>query len=235
MDFSVVIPFYNEEENISFLIQEIIKSCTAVSEEYEIIAVDDGSLDNTFIKLKNEKNESSKLRIISLEKRSGQSAALWAGIHNSTSDIIVMMDGDGQNDPIDIPRMLELIKKNDAVFGWRKKRNDPFIKRISSKIANSVRIFILGVDVHDTGCGLKVIKKHLLLDLFPFKGIHRFFPSLLKMKNTKFIETEVNHRPRKKGKTKYNVTNRVFTAFSDLIAVKWMQKKKICYKVKEIL
>lgn len=235
MQYSVVIPFYNEADNTHGLFGELIPLCRKVSPECEIIAVDDGSIDGTFDSLKEIKADAPEMKIIRLEKRAGQSAALWAGIINSRGKVIITMDGDGQNDPADIPLLLDRIKDCDAVFGWRKDRRDPAVKKISSRVANAVRISFLGNDVHDTGCGLKAFKREVFSDMFPFSGMHRFFPSLLKMKGIPFAEVEVHHRPRIKGKTKYSVGNRLFKAFRDLLAVRWMKKNTISYTIKEVL
>ncbi|MBN1521987.1 MAG: glycosyltransferase family 2 protein [Candidatus Aureabacteria bacterium] len=234
MDYSIVIPFYNEEDNVFELLDELVKTLHDASLDAEIIAVDDGSTDQTLKSLQDVKTRFPSVRIICMEKRSGQSAALWAGIQNARGTVIITMDGDRQNDPSDIPRMTALMKDHDAVFGWRKNRKDPLGKRLSSCLANGIRTLFLGKDVHDTGCGLKVMKKEFLEDIFPFNGMHRFFPSLLRMKKARFTECAVNHRQRQKGKTKYSALNRVFTAFCDLLAVKWMQKKRLQYSIKEI-
>ncbi len=235
MKYSIIIPFHNEEENVEALIDELEGVLSSKSIEAEIIAVDDASSDKTLEKLKLMKNKYPNIKIISFEKRAGQSAALWAGIKNASTDIVITMDGDMQNDPSDIPKMISLMDKYDAVFGWRKKRNDPIGKRVSSKIGNAFRVLFTGKDIHDTGCGLKAMKKRFFEDVFPFNGIHRFFPAIFKIKGASFTEVEVNHRERKKGKTKYNALNRAFTAFYDLIGVRWIMKKHVNYRIKEIV
>jgi dolichol-phosphate mannosyltransferase len=235
MDYSIVIPFFNEEDSATSLLDEIARVLPKVAGSSEVVAVDDGSSDATPARLKDAKTRVPSLRIVRLESRSGQSAALWAGITSAKGSVVITMDGDGQNDPADIPAMLNALKGHDAVFGWRKDRNDPWIKRISSLIANTLRNLVLGFDVHDTGCGLKVMRKALLEGVYPFKGMHRFFPALARMKNARFTEVPVRHRPRAKGKTKYGTLGRAFSAFPDLLAVRWMKKKKIDFKIKEIL
>ncbi len=235
MSVSVVIPLFNEEPNLIPLYESTKKVLEDLNSSWEIIFVDDGSSDNGPRVLQEIAEKEAAVRILTFEKNAGQTAAFDAGFKNAKGDYIVTMDADLQNDPQDIPNLLELIKKGECelVCGWRHKRNDPFVKRISSKIANSVRNKLSNEDIRDTGCSLKVFKKEALLEIELFNGMHRFFPTLMKMHGFRVQEVKVNHLPRKYGESKYNISNRVFKSFIDLLAVRWMQTHLLRYKIKE--
>jgi glycosyltransferase involved in cell wall biosynthesis len=178
---------------------------------------------------------SKKIKIIDFEKNCGQTAAFDAGFNLSTGEIVITMDADLQNDPKDIPLLLKKTEEYDLVCGWRHKREDSFIKKVSSIVANWVRNKISGESIQDTGCSLKVFRKEVLKHLKLFTGMHRFFPTLAKMEGYRVIEVKVNHRPRIYGKSKYNIHNRIIKSFLDLLAVRWMKNRRLDYKVKEII
>ena len=200
---------------------------------YEILVVDDGSTDGTFDVLKALRKEHPQLRALRFKRNRGQTAAMDAGFRNAAGDIVVTIDADMQNDPADIPKLLDAMADWDAVCGMRLKRRDNFVRRTSSRIANWVRNKLSNDDIRDTGCTLKAYRRECLLRLKLFEGMHRFLPTLLRMEGFRVTEMAVNHRPRLQGKTKYNVWNRVFKSFKDLLAVRWMKRRRIHYEIRE--
>lgn len=234
-DISIVIPVYNEQDSIRPLIAELGEVLNGLDKSYEIIFVDDGSRDRSFELLKEAASQDPQIRVIRFRKNTGQTAAFDAGFRAAQGDIIVTMDADLQNDPHDIPHLLEKIGAFDVVCGWRHKRNDPWIKIISSKIANFVRNKLSKEEIVDTGCSLKAFRKECLQNMKLFNGMHRFLPTLAKMEGFTVTQVKVNHRPRRFGTTKYNIKNRMVRAFADLLAVRWMQKRHLKYEIEEII
>jgi len=220
MKFSVVVPVFNEEKNVAQLHKEILAVMKPLKKPYEIIFVDDGSVDKTYTVLKKLKS----IKIIKLRKNFGQSAALDAGIKNSQGKILITLDGDGQNDPSDIPKLLNKLKKDyDVVCGWRKHRQDPALKKFISAGAAFLRKFLANDSIHDSGCSLRVYKKECFENLDLYGEMHRMLPALLKWCGFKITEVEVNHRARKFGKTKYNY-KRIIKGFLDMIYI-WFWRK----------
>lgn len=234
-DISLVIPVYNEEDNIKPLIAELREVLPALGRSYEIIFVDDGSRDRSFELLKKAASQDQQIRIIRFKKNTGQTAAFDAGFKAAQGDVVVTMDADLQNDPHDIPRLVEKIGESDVVCGWRHQRRDPWIKIVSSKIANFVRNKLSQEEIVDTGCSLKAYKKECLQKLKLFNGMHRFLPTLAKMEGCTVTQVKVNHRPRRFGTTKYTISNRMVRAFTDLLAVRWMKRRHLDYKIEEII
>lgn len=233
LDISVVVPIYNEEETLPLLHEELENCLPALNKSYEIIFVDDGSQDGSREVMLDLKKKNSRLRVLRFAQNCGQTAAFAAGFEAARGAVIVTLDADLQNHPRDIPKLLEKIGAYDVVCGWRKKRNDPWIKRVSSKIANSVRNRLSDEDIPDTGCSLKAFKRECFAPIKLYKGLHRFFPTLMKMEGFRVTVVEVGHHPRKFGKSKYNIRNRVFSSFKDLLAVRWMKKRQLKYKIIE--
>ncbi len=233
LDLSVVVPVYNERENLVFLEEAIENALTKTDLKYEIIFVDDGSVDDSANVILSLRKQNLKIRLIRLASNSGQTAAFGAGFLTATGNCVATLDADLQNDPADIPRLLEKIGEFDVVCGWRFKRKDTWLKRTSSKIANLVRNFVSKDEIEDTGCSLKVFRKECLESLKLFQGMHRFFPTLLKMEGYKVTQVKVAHNARKFGSSHYNIRNRIFTSLVDLLAVRWMQKRKLKYQIKE--
>lgn len=231
---SLIVPFYNEEENVSFVIKEAFDVLKNLNCEFEIIAIDDCSTDNTLEKLLKLKNEIKNLRVLKAKKNGGQSSAVWAGIVNSKGDILITIDGDGQNNPKDIPELLKEIENFDIVLGVRKKRMDSLLKKISSKIANSFRRFVLKDPFKDIGCAFRVFKKGILKNFPPFKSMHRFLPVVLLWQGYKIKEIEIDHRERYKGKSKYGTLKRLKIGLQDLIGMFWLKKRLINYDVEEL-
>jgi glycosyltransferase involved in cell wall biosynthesis len=222
---SIVIPVYNEEENIKELHTKLSDVLPTVTENYEIIFVDDGSSDNSFAHLKELNNEDESVKVIKFRRNFGQSAALSAGFDYSKGDIIITMDGDLQNDPKDIPKLLDALEKEDydVVCGWRFDRADTKLKKLFSKIANGLRRRFTDEDIHDSGCTLRAYKKECIADLELYGEMHRYIPALLLWKGYKIGEVKVSHHERKYGKTKYS-WRRVVKGFLDLIVVTFWQR-----------
>lgn len=224
MDISVVIPVYDEEANVAVLYEELKKVLARLNRKYEIIFVDDGSTDGTFDKLLKLKSKDSNVKILKFRRNFGQTAALDAGFKSAKGDIIISMDADLQNDPADIPKLLDRMKEGfDAVSGWRYKRKDPLSKKLFSKAANIFRKMVTGETIHDSGCTLKAYKKECFNDLNLFGEMHRYIPALLMWKGFKIGEVKVNHRPRTHGKTKYRMS-RIFRGALDLLVVVFWQR-----------
>ena len=231
---SLIIPVYNEEGNLPILLEEIRKAMTAQNRAWEALFVDDGSRDNSLQILRDLAAREPRLRYIAFAENRGQSAAFAAGFQEARGEIFVTLDSDLQNDPADIPRLLDVYgQEYEMVIGWRAKRQDTFVKRISSKIANAIRNRLSRETVKDTGCSLKVLQASLARRLPMFTGMHRFFPTLMKMQGARVAEVKVNHRPRLHGKSKYGVWDRAFSALYDLLAVRWMQSRHFTYRIKE--
>ncbi|MCF6150630.1 MAG: glycosyltransferase family 2 protein [Candidatus Kuenenia sp.] len=228
-DISIIIPLYNEVENIEPLANAIINALKGYV--YEVIIVDDGSTDGSNEKLKELCVNYANFRTIRLKRNAGQTAAMDAGFKRAKGKYVVSMDADLQNDPTDIPKLLEQLKWYDMACGWRLKRNDPLIKRISSKVANYIRNKLSWEDIKDTGCSLKAYRRECLGKIKLFNGMHRFLPTLFKMEGFSVTEIIVSHHPRKYGRSKYGVSNRAVRAFIDLLVIRWMKKRKLCYEV----
>ena len=225
---SVVVPVFNEEANLPVLQAELRAALTGL--EYELVFVDDGSTDQSAAKIE----AASDVRILRFEKNAGQSAALFAGLKAARGAIIVTIDSDLQNHPADIPRLLaEISKGADLVCGYREKRQDGLVKRLTSYIANFVRSRYTRDGVRDTGCTLKAMRRECVTALVPFKGVHRFIPALIKGAGYRIVEIPVNHRPRKFGQSKYGVRNRAVRATIDMFGVRWLLSRRLSYKVRD--
>ena len=218
---SIIIPLYNEEGNVVELHKEIVEVCKENEYTYEIILVDDGSSDETVVLAKT----LSPVRLIQLRRNFGQTAAMDAGIKAAKYPYIITMDGDRQNDPNDIPKLIQHLEENDldVVSGWRKNRKDPFMKRFVSRGANFLRSILVDDGIQDSGCSLKIYKKECFGTVSLYGEMHRFIPALLKIKGFKIGEVVVNHRARTAGVTKYN-WRRTFKGLIDMISV-WFWNK----------
>lgn len=229
-DFSVVIPLYNEAESIPGL-QEEIRAALA-GRRYELILVDDGSTDGTAESVEPGEN----VRLLRFSRNAGQSAALLAGMRQAAAPVIVLLDGDLQNDPADIPKLLEEIARGaDLVCGCRVRRQDSLMKKMTSCVANFVRSRFVGDGVRDTGCTLKALRRECVAALVPFKGVHRFIPALIKSAGFRVVEIPVNHRPRRFGASKYGLGNRAVRATVDMIGVRWLQARRLDYVLRRDL
>lgn len=223
MTVSVVIPIYNEEENVQELHSSLREVLETIGSEYEIIFVDDGSTDNTLTLLQEIQSRDSSVIVLSLRRNFGQTAAFAAGFDYARGDVIVTMDGDLQNDPNDIPKLLVLMKDNDLVSGWRKKRKDPFLsRRLPSIMANWLISRVTGVSLHDYGCSLKAYRRDVIKNLKLYGEMHRFIPAVASWYGIRIAEVETTHHPRKRGKSKYGIS-RTMKVVLDLITVKFLQ------------
>jgi glycosyltransferase involved in cell wall biosynthesis len=220
---SVVIPAYNEEENITHLYDELSGVLAALQRSYEIIFVDDGSSDNTLAMLRSIQQKDDKVGVIRFRRNFGQTAAMSAGFDFASGDVIVTMDGDLQNDPHDIPRLLEKIEEGyDVVTGWRYDRKDAFLnRRLPSIIANKIISWTTGVALHDYGCTLKAFRREVIKNIRLYGEMHRFIPAIASGMGISFTEIKVNHRPRKYGTSKYGIS-RTLRVVLDLITVKFL-------------
>jgi dolichol-phosphate mannosyltransferase len=216
---SVVIPFYNEEENVTELLQEVRSACP----DAEIVAVDDGSKDATQQKIR----DFPGAVLVALGRNLGQSAALYAGLQQATGDLCVMLDGDGQNDPADIPLLIEASASADLVCGYRKNRRDTWNRRVASRIANAIRRWFLHDGIRDTGCSLKAMRREHVRFLVPFNGLHRYIPAFLKNAGCSIAEVPVNHRPRLRGVSKYTIGGRALRGLRDLFGVSWVLTRQL--------
>ncbi len=225
---SVVVPVFNEEENMSILQSELRSALTGLN--YEIVFVDDGSTDGSADKI----DIAPNVQVVRFEKNTGQSAALYTGIRAARGKTIVMIDSDLQNDPADIPRLLQEISRGaDLVCGYRAKRKDTMTKRLTSRIANFVRSRFTKDYVRDTGCTLKAMRHECADALVPFKGMHRFIPALIRGAGYRLVEIPVNHRPRRFGQTKYGFGNRAVRATIDMFGVRWLLSRRLNYKIRD--
>jgi glycosyltransferase involved in cell wall biosynthesis len=233
LDLSVVIPIYNERENLVPLEEKLNETLPKLDLNYEIVFVDDGSLDGSDVLIRTLKEKNSHLRLIRFAKNFGQSAAFVAGFRAARGRIIVTMDADLQNDPADIPSLLEKIEEFDVVCGWRHQRNDPWIKKISSKVANAVRNRLSDETIADTGCSLKAFRRECFDNIILFNGMHRFFPTLIKMEGFRVTQVKVSHHSRLHGLSKYNIRNRLWASWNDLMGVRWLKKRRLHFNVVE--
>ena len=231
MKYSVVVPLKNEEENIVDLINEIEPVMRKLNTTWELLCIDDGSTDSTLKILTTLAPQKPFLRILAFDRNYGQSCAFDAGFKNAKGEFVITLDGDRQNDPADIPKMIAAAAQGDLICGRRVNRRDPWHKKITSKLANFVRSRVCRDDVQDTGCSLKIYRTACLRNIKMFKGMHRFLPALFKIEGYRVIEVPVNHRERLKGSTKYTFFNRSFNTVADMLAVRWMWKRHINYKI----
>jgi len=233
VNLSVVVPVFNEEENLPVLILRLFDVLDGIGKSYEIIFVDDGSTDGSRKILKESASRYPQIRILCFKRNCGETAAGAAGLKEARGEIVITLDADLQNDPMDIPRMLDHLKEYDMVTGWRQKREDSWVKRVTSKIANRIRNWLSEETIRDSGCTFRAYKRECLQNLKLFKGMHRFMPTLVRMEGFRVIEIPVAHHPRKYGVSKYSTWNRMWRAFVDLLAVRWMKSRHIHYEIEE--
>ena len=225
---SVVVPLFNEEENVPILHAQLTAALEGF--DYEIIFVDDGSTDATVSRIL----PGPRVRVLPFAKNAGQSAAMYAGLHAARGATAVLIDGDLQNDPADIPKLLREIEGGaDLVCGYRAQRKDTVVKRITSRVANFVRSRFTKDGVRDTGCTLKAMRCECVDTLIPFKGMHRFIPALVKGAGYRLVEIPVNHRPRQFGVSKYGLGNRAVRATVDMFGVRWLLSRQLKFKTRD--
>lgn len=229
LELSVVVPVYNEQDNVVPLVEEIVAALEPSGRHYEIVYVDDASRDDTLKVLRELMTRQPRLRVVRHLQQAGQSTAVRSGARHAQGRWIATLDGDGQNDPADIPKLLaERDRAAPSVklyAGWRTERRDDWLKRVSSKIANRVRAGLLKDATPDTGCGIKLIERALFLELPYFSHMHRFLPALVRRAGYGVQSVPVRHRPRTRGSSKYGLWNRLWVGIVDLFGVAWLQRR----------
>ena len=230
---SVVVPFFNEEGNVEPLHNEVDAALSSVDGGVEFVYVDDGSADTTLERLTELGKRDDRVRVVALQANSGQSAALEAGFAAARGEVIATLDGDLQNDPADIPRLLSSLDEADVVNGIRVDRQDTWVRKVSSRIGNGFRNWVTHESVTDVGCSLRVMRSRYAKRVKLFRGMHRFLPTLMRMEGARITEIPVKHRSRRHGESKYGIGNRAFVGFMDVLAVRWMQSRAVRWEVRE--
>jgi len=227
---SIIIPVYNEKENVRPLVEQLHAALADWAGPLEFLFVDDGSTDRTLDELRTAQAADRRIRIAHFRRNLGQTAAMAAGFRLARGRAVATLDGDLQNDPAEIPRLVALLEDWDVVCGVRARREDNWWKRISSRVANRFRNWATHDDIIDTGCTLKVFRRESLERLELYRGMHRFLPTLLKMRGCRVTQVPVRHRPRLHGRTKYGTWGRLVKGLADVWAVRWMQKNRIDFE-----
>src|SRR3954469_2562709 len=231
---SLVIPAYNEQENVDVLLQRVAAALAQIGKPFEVILIDDGSTDDTPKLLSHGMQKYPWLRVIRMAKNGGQSAAFEAGFETARGDVIATIDADLQNDPEEIPRLLPLLEGVDMITGWRKERQDTNFRRWQSRQANRLRNCITEETVQDSASSLKIYRAHAIKGIKLFRGAHRYFPTLVKLRGYTVREEPVKHSHRFAGTAKYGFANRAFVGIVDLFGVRWLKKRYLRYEVTEV-
>lgn len=234
IEVSVILPVYNERENLAALLEEIDQALAGRS--YEIVAVDDGSIDGSFEELQRLRRHHRRLRIVALATNAGQSAAFAVGFGFSTGDLILTLDADGQNPPAEGRKLLaalEAWEDYDAAIGYRVRRRDSRWKRFQAQVATLVRTAVIGDRVRDIGCSLRAIRRSALRDVPEFDGMHRFLPTLIRIAGGRVLEVPVEHRARRWGRSKYGMWNRAVRGLKDALGVRWLKQRALRYEIRE--
>ncbi len=230
-EISLVVPVYNEEDSLEELLREVEPVLAECAASYEVLFVDDGSSDGSAAVLERLRSGSPHVVVYALDRNHGLSSALHAGFAHARGALIASMDADLQNDPADLPRLVAAIREGaDMACGWRKDRNDPLVKRLSSRIANAWRNWRTADSVQDVTCPLKVLRSEVREVFLPFDGMHRFLPTLARIAGYRVVEIPVGHRARRHGHSKYGVWNRVFRGLRDVRTVRWMRERRLTYR-----
>ncbi|MBI3414453.1 MAG: glycosyltransferase family 2 protein [Verrucomicrobia bacterium] len=224
---SIIVPVFNEAANIQRLACEVTAALAGEPRLWELIFVDDASRDETWIEIVAAHAADGRVRGLRHARNAGQSAALWSGMQATDAEVIATLDGDLQNDPADLPKLLRELASADFVMGVRLARQDNFLRLASSEVARWARRAVLGVDFRDTGCSLRAFRRSALNGVFPFNGLHRFLPILVHGNGSRMVEVPVHHRPRVAGVSKYGVWNRLGRGLVDLFAVAWYQRRRL--------
>ena len=233
VEISVVVPAFNEAESLPEFLAELRAALDATGRSAEVLLVDDGSDDATPAVLARERARARRLKPLRLERRAGQSAALAAGLARARGSVIITLDADLQNDPSDLPRVLDALKDADVVSGIRASRRDDWLRRISSRIANAARRAAIGDPITDIGCSFKAYRREALEGLPMFVGVHRFLPALCVFRGARLAEVPLAHRPRRHGVSKYGIHDRLWRGLNDLIGVYWLKSRLIHARVRE--
>ncbi len=232
---SIILPIFNERDNLEPLLAELHTALGAMDRSYEILLVDDGSTDGSADVIRAAARRSRTVTGIVFDSNAGQSAALAAGFRMARGDVWITMDADGQNDPADIPALLAALEGGDVVSGIRIGRVDGWRRRASSQIANSVRRAVVGDHITDTGCSLKAFRRRAVEGIPLFAGAHRFLAGICEMRGARVVEIPVNHRARRHGVSKYGIGNRLFRGIRDLIGVRWLRSRLLRFRVREVI
>jgi dolichol-phosphate mannosyltransferase len=237
IDLSIVIPVYDEEENLPPLWAELREVLEPLGLTFEVVFVDDGSRDRSAEIIRGFRDADPRVRLVRLKANAGETAATDAGFKTAAGRLVVTMDADLQNDPHDLPALLAHLDRGDAVTGWRTQRGDGdgLVRRASSRIANRTRNWLSDETIQDSGCTFRAFRRECLRGLVLYRGFHRFIPTLLEMRGYRVLEVPVRNRPRRFGRSKYGVLNRVFVATADLLVVRWMKGRMLRYEVAEDL
>jgi glycosyltransferase involved in cell wall biosynthesis len=233
-ELSIVLPVFNEVQNVPLVAEEVIAVVDGLGLSSEIIFVDDGSTDGSAEAILAVMAQDSRVRLVQIAANAGLTAAFDAGYARSVGRIVVTMDADLQSDPRDVAPLLAALETADAALGWRQKRHDTWRKRVSSRFANAVRTRLLGDDVIDSACSLRAVRRQCLEALLPYDGLHRFVPTLLRAAGFRITQVPVHHRARRFGRSKFGVRNRAVHAFVDLLAVKWLIRRRLRYQAHEV-
>jgi len=233
IELSVVVPVYNEAESLPLLVPQLVEVLNRLRRRYEIIVVDDKSSDGSREVLKGMVGLYPSLCLLFLDRNYGLSTALVAGMRQARGGWIATIDSDLQMDPADLPRLLNALNSSDMATGWRQERKDTLMKRLSSKIANAVRNWLSADIVNDSACTFRVFRRECVQEIPVFSGMHRFLPTLVKMEGYRVIEIPITHHPRRFGKSKFNIRNRIWRSFIDLLGVRWMKSRQIQYEIEE--
>ena len=229
---SAVVPVFDEVDNLPVLVDELTRALSATGRSWEIVLVDDGSRDGSGEWIAAAARRDPRIRAVRFAANAGQSTALAAGIARARGGIVVTLDADLQNDPADLPRVLAALEGADVVSGIRTDRHDGWVRRVSSRIANATRRAVLGDPVTDIGCSLQAYRREALADLPMFVGVHRFLPALCHFRGARIVEVPISHRPRRHGKSKYGVGNRLWRGIHDLIGVSWLRVRLLRYRLR---
>jgi len=235
-EISIVLPCHNELANLRPLVEGIRAAVEPLKADYEIIFTDDCSDDGSWALLRELAAAQPRLRVQRLAERSGQSAALWAGIRAAGGQIIVTLDADLQNDPADIPKLLDTLKQADCVCGTRieaRAQGDSWVRVVTSRVANWVRNKMSGETISDAGCCFRAFRRECVAEVKFFRGAHRFLPTLIKMEGFSVVEVAIRHHPRAGGKAHYGISNRLFVSLADVFAMRWMKKRHLRFEVAE--
>ena len=224
---SIIVPVFEETDNVLPMSREVAAAFASVPNDWELVFVDDGSRDATWEKICEAARGNPRVRGVRHTRNAGQSAALWTGIQHTNRPLLATLDGDLQNNPTDLPRLLKELESCDFACGWRQNRQDTFVRRLSSRLARAARSAALGAEFRDTGCALRVFRRAALTGVFGFNGLHRFLPILVAGGGFRVREVPVSHRPRVAGVSKYGVWNRLGRGLYDLMAIAWYQRRRV--------
>lgn len=232
---SIIIPIKDEADNIEPLAHELTAVMDRQTWDWECLWIDDGSADGSLYILERLVLQDPRHRYISFEKNAGQAAAFWAGFQEAKGTILATIDGDGQNDPADIPDVVTIVQsgESDMVNGYRSRRQDNLVRKLAARVANGFRNLVTGRTVKDVGCSTRAFTRECVKYLPLFKGMHRFLPTLVSMRGFQILEVPVNHRPRLRGKTKYTINNRLWVGLVDTFGVFWLKKRGFQYKIEK--